>query len=352
MKIARLAILFILLLILLIICAVILISCKNDENSPGHFVAAPSEREPNKPPSATESRLEGGVGEADGGSQTDKTAEITERRLFCKHTDLPEFYNSVQNPKEFKLNCEDGKAIIGGIVPHHMTAATLISGFFKAVAESGVKYDTVVIVAPNHQGETGDVVVSFKDWQAWDTVFCDRDILDGVYQKIQDNCGVTPTESDDRMEEDHSVSGLIPYINYYMPESKVAAFLLSRRLTLETVFNFSGILSDEIKEINLSGKKVLFICSVDFSHYLPVKSAAENDRITEAAIIDRNYSAIHGFSNAYVDSPQSLNTFLMYLENIGTDKNNLEILYNTDASEFLGDGIAETTTYFIIAAYK
>ncbi|MCL2517984.1 MAG: AmmeMemoRadiSam system protein B [Oscillospiraceae bacterium] len=264
-----------------------------------------------------------------------------ERRLNCKHTDLTEFYNSLQKPKEFMLNGD----ICGGIVPHHLAAATLISGFFKAVAESGGAYDTVVIVAPNHEGATGDIVVSFRDWQVWDAVYCDIELVGGVYKKSPD--GVVITENDSRMEDEHSVSVLIPYISYYLPDAKVAAFLLNRRLTLETVYNFSGILSDEI---TASGKKILFIGSIDFSHYLPVSLAAGNDRITEATIMDRNYRAIQEFSNEYVDSPQALNTFLLYLQNAGMD--NIEILYNTDMSEFYGEGIHETTSYFIIAAYE
>jgi len=321
MKIAR--------IIIMIICVSVLFSCENHENSPELCVKDAAEP-----------------------CDVDAAAP-EERKLSCRHTDLSEFNNSVKYPREFNLKGE----VIGGVVPHHLVAAALVSGFFKAVSETDVKYDTVVIIAPNHDGETGDIVVSFCDWRAWDTIYCDKDITGGVYKKISEyyknyenyeNYEII-TESDDRMEEEHSVSVLIPYINYYLPETKVSAFLLNRRLPLETVYNFTKILSDEIK---ISGKNVLFIGCIDFSHFLPVSQAAENDKITKAAMLDRDYRKIHGFSNGYVDSPQSLNTFLMYLENNKNNKNNLDILYNTDASEFLGVGISETTSYFIIAAYK
>ena len=266
-----------------------------------------------------------------------------ERRLACKHTNLEEFYHSVQNPKEFTLNGD----VAGGIAPHHMVAASLVSGFFKAVAGSGKQYDTVVVVAPNHAGGTTDIITSFKDWQTWDTVYCDRDIVTGMYGRNFD--GFDITENDDRMEEEHSVSVLIPYINHYLPETKVSAFLVTSRLTLEDTYNFMRILSGEIKT---SGKSVLFIASIDFSHYLPASVAVENDRTTEAAIMNRNYREIHGFSDEYVDSPQSLNIFLMYLESIGINADGVEILYNTNASEFTVNGINETTSYFVIAAYE
>ena len=310
-------------ILLIIICALVLISsCENSinsinlinsENTTGaDFISAPDTKE----------------------HEIYNNNISPERYLICKHTDITEFNRSIQNPKEFEVS----KNIIGGIVPHHMAAATLISGFFKSVSDMDMDYDTVVILAPNHAGETGDIVFSYKNWQAQEAVYCDKDIIEGVYKRKPDGCVIT--ENDDRMEAEHSVSVLIPYINYYLPETKVAAFILSRRLSLESVYNFTQALYDEVKD-----RKVLFISSVDFSHFLTPALAYENDRITEAAIISGNYRDIHNFSNNYVDSPQALNAFLMCFSN-------LEILYNTDASEFLGPGIDETTSYFIIAAYE
>ncbi|MCL1857999.1 MAG: AmmeMemoRadiSam system protein B [Oscillospiraceae bacterium] len=335
--------------LIMIICAVILSSCEYYKNPPDDIMAIPFEGDFESDTWRGENVAPSDIGGEN--KNTDyNTIEIkNERRLSCKHTDFSEFYNSIQNPKEFKLNGE----VYGGVVPHHMVAATLVAGFFKAVSETEVKsdkkYDTVVIVAPNHQGETGDIITSFRNWQIGEgeTVYCDNDIVGEVYQNQKNPDGIIITENDGRMEEEHSVSVLIPYISHYLPETKVAAFLLNRRLTLENIYNIAKILSDAIKKTD---KKVLFICCIDFSHYLPVISAAENDIITKEAIIDRDYKKIHGFSNDYVDSPQSLNTFLLYLENIGI--NNIDIIYNTDASEFLGAGINETTSYFIIAAYE
>ena len=348
-------------LIILIIISLNLTSC---ENSPGHFATTPSlppSTSLTPPSQAKEADLskspirfnEGGggdVGRDDPGAPFDGGSF-----LYCKHTNLPEFYNSIQNPGDYNFNFDFNinEKIAGGIVPHHMVAATLVSGFFKSVSESCI-YDTVIIVGPNHQGETGDIVVSFKNWQIWGTVYCDTDITENIYKKLPDIIGgnfniFNIIESDEIMEEEHSISVLIPYINYYLPDSKVAMFLLSRRLSLESVNNFANILSDEINTAKESGKNILLVCSVDFSHFLTVSESIENDKITKSAIINRNYRTIHDFSNEYVDSPQSLNTFLMCFENMGI--NNIEILYNTDASEFLGDGIDQTTSYFIIAAY-
>ncbi|MDR1531867.1 MAG: hypothetical protein LBS62_06740, partial [Clostridiales bacterium] len=52
------------------------------------------------------------------------------------------------------------------VVTHHALAAPLIANFFAAAgtseAESG-PYDTVIIVAPNHEGDIADVVMSRLD---------------------------------------------------------------------------------------------------------------------------------------------------------------------------------------------
>lgn len=266
----------------------------------------------------------------------------TKRKLACKNITQKEFNASIENPELYIIN----ETVVGGVIPHHTAASPLISGFFKAVSENTDDYDTVIIIAPNHQGDIGDVVLSFCDWDIGYGVYCDIDIENDIYQKKSDNYSMA--EDDNRVENDHSASVIIPYVNYYLPKAKAAVFLVSRTMTLENIFNFAKTLSNTIKESN---KKILLVCSVDFSHYLPPYLARENDKITKQAIQDRNYAKIYNFTNEYLDSPATLITFLVYLSESGIADGEEKFLINTDASEFLGGGISETTTYFVIAAY-
>lgn len=255
------------------------------------------------------------------------------KKLISRHITASEFKTSIENAREYEA---DG--VIAGVIPHHTTAATLIGGLFKSVA--GGSYDTVIVIAPNHDGDIADIVVSRKDWDIGNGMSCDTDIIGHLL--AGGVRGATIAENDKRMEDDHSASVLMPYINHYLSNGKVAPILVSRMLTLDGTINLADTLTEIIKE---SGKKILLVCSVDFSHFLTPEQAKQRDSVTSAAIENKNYKQIHDFSNEYLDSPASLIVFLRYLDNLGISA---QILDNTDASEFLGTGVLDTTSYFVI----
>lgn len=251
------------------------------------------------------------------------------------------FNQSVNNPRVYEH--PEGVQIKAGVIPHHATGAALISGFFKLAAVNAEEYDTVVIIAPNHKGGLGDVVVSRRDWDTGGGIRCDTDIIDALLDTRVS--GIRIVENDERMETDHSASVLIPYIDYYLPKANVAPILLSRTLSLDNTYHFAEVLAQIIAG---SGKRALVVCSIDFSHYLTPDEAMRNDLITIDAIREQNYVKIHELSNEYVDSPATLIVFLRYLSGLSIEA---QFVDHTDASEFLGYGIQETTTYFTLIGY-
>ena len=251
-----------------------------------------------------------------------------------------DFAAAIRNAAAFQT--KSGGKVTAGVVPHHLAAQTLISGFLSLASRNapGGTYDTVVIVAPNHDGDIAGIILSNKNWDYDGGVACDTDMENAVLG-LRSNFDVA--ENDARMEEDHSASTMIPFIHYYLPKAKVAPILVSRTMSLDDTLNFAQSLYELI---NASGKRVLLLCSIDFSHYLNPERALANGAQTLLAVQNRNYAMIHGFSNNYVDSPASLILFLRYLDLTGAG---LDILDHTDASAFLGGGIDETTSYFIMA---
>lgn len=258
------------------------------------------------------------------------------KKLIVRSIGSEEFNASIRNPRRY----ETGGLIKAGVIPHHTVGATLISGFFQAVAKNADDYDTVLIVSPNHNGDKGDIILSRCDWDTGSGVLCDIDIVNELLGLKISNVSIA--ENDERMEEDHSASVLMPYIDYYLPKARVAPILVSRTLTLDNTLNFGAALSRIIRD---SDKRILLVCSIDFSHYLTPAAAAQNDKITVDAIENMNYKQIHDFSNEYMDSPAALIIFLQYLSELGMTA---QIIDNTDASEFLGSGLPETTSYFVI----
>ena len=257
-------------------------------------------------------------------------------KLICRHSDMNEFFASVRYPRSYAI---DGNTI-AGVVPHHLTAAALISGFFESCAAAPGGYDTVVIIATNHAEGFADIVYSRGDWDVFGEVFHDTEITNALAD-IKIN-GVSIEENNSRVEDDHSASVLVPYIAYYLDGAKIVPALVSRSLSLDGAVAFASALKKIIKE---SGKRVLLVCSIDFSHFLSPAEAAKNDAATAEAINMLDYGKIHNLSNEYIDSPAALIIFLRYLTELGAAA---EIIDNTDASEFIGPGINETTSYFVI----
>jgi len=254
-------------------------------------------------------------------------------KLPILHLTHAEFLHSIDNPRIFPT-LQPGQ-IYAGVVPHHNIAATLISGFFSQAANSPYEYDLVIILGPNHEGTLANVITSYRHWDIGDGVFTNGNFVHSATQEI--NAAI----SHRHMELEHSISILIPYIYHYLPGTEVAPLMLNRSLSFgETEDIFHWLNSWVIN----SGKNVLLVASIDFSHFLPVNIARERDEITKSAILSHNLHELHNMNYHHLDSPAAMIIFLMYLAERGIEP---KIVAHTDAYEFL-PGLDETTSYMII----
>ena len=254
---------------------------------------------------------------------------------------MSDFYSSLENSRKYDA---DGH-VKAGVVPHHLTAAPLISGFFEMCANASPDgYDTVIIVAPNHVRGIADVVYSRRDWNILDGVKCDTDIIDSLAD-IWIN-GISIAENDDRVENDHSASVLIPYIAHYFPGAKTVPILVSRDMPLDETIIFAESIAALIHE---SAKRILLICSIDFSHFVSPSESIINDLLTVDAIESLNYMKIINLPASSIDSPAALIVFLRYLTELGIAP---VIVDRADASEYIGAHIEITTSYIVISGSK
>jgi AmmeMemoRadiSam system protein B len=216
--------------------------------------------------------------------------------------------------KEKKLN-------IGGIVPHHDTAEAIINSFFqKFKTEDAID---VIILAPNHYEKGINNVLSTKN------IYPDL---------IQDNLA----EIDEIVVNfDHSISVPTSFINKYLPNSKIIPLIFKKETTLSSLKKISIILSEHLKN-----KKTIIICSTDFSHNLFPNEAEKRDEITLQAIKDFDYKKIMTFSSEYIDSPQSLVSLLLVMENLNIK--NFRMLDHSNSAKILGPTTTNTTSYFTI----
>ncbi|MCL1786638.1 MAG: AmmeMemoRadiSam system protein B [Defluviitaleaceae bacterium] len=256
-------------------------------------------------------------------------------KLPILHLSHDEFLHSIRNPRPFPT--APAGRVMAGVVPHHNVASVLISGFFSMAA--AYDYDLVIILAPNHAGCLTHVTLSDRHWDIGQGAFTHQPL---VYALLAES-GINTAISHYHMAQDHAASILIPYIYHYLPGAQVAPLLLSRTLNFgETEALFHWLYA----WIASSGKNVLLVASIDFSHFLPIPMAWERDAVTKDAILAGDLQKIHHFSDHHLDSPAAMIIWLMYLEALGIRP---QILAHTDASEFLGPGLDETTSYMVIA---
>lgn len=234
-------------------------------------------------------------------SETAQTADenvLGSDMLECRYYDENDFllYNSrgEKYPVDGELLC--------GVVPHHLTAGHMISGFFKTAAESRSDVETIVIVAPMHytSDNTDTLCTSKADWAApFGRLKTDREIT----ALFTDRLGAAT--DDEMMQYDHSASAHIPFVKYYFPEAKSACLLVSPREKDDFPQKLAQVLAESAEIRNC-----LFVFSIDFSHYLTPDKADIHDSETLEAVLSGDTAAIEHMTDSNVDSPYCLSTYV------------------------------------------
>ena len=266
----------------------------------------------------------------------EKAVASASRLLSCNFFDDSSFIMWDNKAKDYPSD----KAILAGVVPHHLTAGQLISGFFRAAAKSREEVETVVIIATSHYEGRNTLYTTFSDWASpFGTVETDRDIAEAFCDKLG---AVT---DDERLEADHAAASHIPFVKHYFPEAKTACLLVAPSYDMKTPQRIAEAL-DSLPE----KEKYLFLFSIDFSHYLTPEEADSRDMITRKAVEDKDYRRIEGFKNDNVDSPFCLSAYLRLSELLGgevteADKSNtMKIIGTPYSKEVYTEGV---TSYFV-----
>ncbi len=256
----------------------------------------------------------------------------SEQSLQCLYYNVLDFMSI----KEYN-NLEEVGTIRGLIVPHHLLAKDLIHEAFQISDRN--KYKTIVVFGPDHESvDRGKVFTSSSNWQTPTGILnADKDIIE-----IISNLDFV-VENNEKLTIEHSISGLVPFIEYYY-DVKIIPIALTKQLTLE---NLDKLLISLVENIEV--EDTLFISSVDFSHYLSLEKANEMDKISIEAISNKNIKKIKSFTNDNLDSPNSIAAMLKAMELIGAK--NMKILNNSNSQIILNKRLDETTSYITFMFY-
>jgi len=123
----------------------------------------------------------------------------------------------------------------------------------------------------------------------------------------------------------------------------VVPLAISRKMTLEEV----RLLRQELARI-AQEKEVALVASVDFSHYLTHTEAQKKDQETLDLLQTKNHQALMELESDHLDSPASLVTLMLTMEELGVK--NPTIRHQINSADLPG-GSTEMTTGFMGVEY-
>ncbi len=188
-----------------------------------------------------------------------------------------------QKAKERTAGLRVSGKILGGVLPHAGMdyCAHHALPFFELLRQAGQQPDTVVIVHPNHSGYGPPV--SVDGHCAWETplgrVAVDPELAEATS---------LPVSSRAQLRE-HSSEVIVPYLQYYLNEG---FRILSVNILQQREEIAREVAERIISGANQTGRRVLFLASSDFSHFLsPEESTPLDDKVLEK-ILEKDVSGV------------------------------------------------------------
>ena len=227
--------------------------------------------------------------------------------------------------------------ITGGIIPHHLFPGFILTDFFNRLSLQNPK--TIILIGPNHY-ERGDFKM-LSSLYYWDTPFGVVNPNDIIINDLINSNLVSIDEK--VLPNDHSVAGMMPFVKYYLPKTRVVPILVSGFVTQKEAELFA------VQLTNYMDKDTVLVAPVDFSHYLNNKEAQEKDKVTLEVIKKFDYRQLFTLNNDYLDSPASIAILLMVMQKLATTK--MEVLAHTNSGQLQNNNYIETTSYLSIVYY-
>jgi MEMO1 family protein len=233
----------------------------------------------------------------------------------------------------YNINNADSRKKYGGIVSHHFFVASEIAKFFTGLKDQNISL--IVIIGPNHfnRGNSNILISEYPYQTPWGILEPDeKSINDLLASKLVKN-------EEQPFEIEHSISSLVGFIKYYLPEAKIVPIILKNK----TSFEEAERLADKLNQVLPDRSFVL--ASVDFSHHADMETAKMQDEESIKTIRSFNFSKI--YSEA-IDSPASVYTLLRYLK----INNAEEMEYkNFNSAEFSGNLNSNDITSYIFSYF-
>ena len=193
--------------------------------------------------------------------------------------------DTILKSEKSKINYDlSEKEIIGGVVPH---AGYIFSGyqaihFFELIKKSDKKYDTVVIVNPNHTGYGTEIALD--DSEKWETP------LGEIEVDMEFNGELNFPVSSMAHQHEHSGEVMLPFLQTYLPyDFKIVVICMMQQVPE----NAKKIAAAVYKAQEKLKRNTLFIASSDFSHFESPESGYRKDQFVVENILKQDTQNIY-----------------------------------------------------------
>ncbi|MDO8490346.1 MAG: AmmeMemoRadiSam system protein B [bacterium] len=205
---------------------------------------------------------------------------------------------------------------LAGVIPHHAPTTFPLMAEFYARLKATKKIDTFVVVGPDHFNTgKGMAMVSRMPFDVPEGRV-EQDLV--LVKQLTDKGLAVVDEA--VYEREHSMDTQLVFIKHYFPHAKVVQLVYNARITEGRARDIGKALAQ------MNSRRIFFVASVDFSHYLTAAQARPIDVNSQRLLEGADPVVV---SRVVADSPGSLTTLLTYVKEKGATALRPFRVYNT-----------------------
>ena len=185
--------------------------------------------------------------------------------------EIVKLIDDIVDKEKSKINYKLGRHnIIGGVVPHagYMFSAYEAVHFFEIISYTKKKFDTIIIINPDHYGYGPNIALDAND--KWETPLGIVEIDKDYYPLL----GFP--ESRIAHQYEHSAEVMVPLLQIFLKNNYK---ILPISITKQNLNVAKEVANSIYKANKVLNKKILVIASSDFSHYIDPKEGEHLDDI-------------------------------------------------------------------------
>jgi AmmeMemoRadiSam system protein B len=199
--------------------------------------------------------------------------------------ELTELISEIFNKEKSKIDLSySSKDFYGAVIPHagYIFSAYQAVHFFELLRNSKTKFDTFIIVNPNHTG-FGERI-SMDSHAEWETPF------GNIEQDMEFIKDLGFPFSDVAHQQEHSGEVMLPLLQHFVPHGfKIVVITLSQQNPEQ-----AKLLASRIKKsAEKLNRKIAFIASSDFTHFKDSKTGYMLDELVVEQIKNQNIDNLY-----------------------------------------------------------